>query len=136
MPTVGPTALICLAAVLAPAVYHTFANPEGDVSAVWVTVPPPHSELLAAKLVEARHAACVNILPKVSSVYRWEGQVTRDTEDLLMVKTLTSRVAELVAFVKQHHPYTVPEVIAVPIGQGNGDYLEWVRANAQPLPPL
>jgi periplasmic divalent cation tolerance protein len=82
---------------------------------------------LAESLVEAALAACVNILPGLTSVYRWEGKIAKDSEVLLMIKTTEQRVAEVVAHIQREHPYDLPEVIAHPIVAGLDSYLEWVR---------
>ncbi len=85
------------------------------------------AEALAESLVDQGLAACVNILPGVLSVYRWEGSLARDNEVLLLIKTTEQRLAELTAQIKTQHPYDVPEVIAHPIVAGLDNYLEWVR---------
>jgi periplasmic divalent cation tolerance protein len=82
---------------------------------------------LAESLVEAALAACVNILPGLTSVYRWEGKIAKDSEVLLMIKTTEQRVADVVAHIEREHPYDLPEVIAHPIVAGLDSYLEWVR---------
>lgn len=71
-------------------------------------------------------AACANIVPKIVSVYEWENKINEDSESLMMIKTRTSRVEELTAYVKANHPYKVCEVIAVPITNGNEAYLRWI----------
>lgn len=83
---------------------------------------------LAARLVEARVAACVNILAPCRSVYRWQGVVEDASEVPLLIKTTAARYAALEAEIRAHHPYEVPEVIAVPIVQGLPEYLSWVAA--------
>lgn len=92
------------------------------------TVPPDKATELAGLLVEQRLVACVNIVPAVTSVYRWEGQIETDTESLLIMKTVATRVAAATAAIKAAHPYRVPEVIALPFSEneGNGEYLNWV----------
>ncbi|MCG6941535.1 MAG: divalent-cation tolerance protein CutA [Thiohalocapsa sp.] len=85
------------------------------------------AESLAGELVEAGLAACVNILPSVRSVYRWQGAIERDEELLMLIKTSAARVDALIAHIRERHPYDVPEVICHPISAGNDDYLDWVR---------
>ena len=97
------------------------------VYVVFITAPRGKGEELAAKLVESRLAACVNVVNGVRSVYWWKGRVERDEEDLLIVKTTESRLEELIRLVKEVHPYEVPEVIAVPIEKGLPEYLAWVE---------
>ena len=82
---------------------------------------------IARALVEERLAACVNIVGRVESVYWWEGEVQESQEALLIIKSLRSRVEEVVRRVKELHSYTVPEVVAVEICGGNPDYLRWLR---------
>ncbi|MBI4754717.1 MAG: divalent-cation tolerance protein CutA [Betaproteobacteria bacterium] len=83
---------------------------------------------LATTLVEARLAACVNILAPCRSVYRWQGAVENATEVPLLIKTTRSRYAELQAAVRAGHPYELPEIVAVPVVAGLPDYLSWVAA--------
>lgn len=80
----------------------------------------------AHTLVDARLAACVNVLPVMDSVYRWEGQISRDGERQLFIKTSRLRLAELWEQVRKLHPYDMPEFIVLPIVDGNDAYLRWV----------
>lgn len=86
---------------------------------------------LAEALLKQRRAACVNIVPGVSSRFWWEGHLDSDQESLLIVKTKASLLDEIVALVKEVHTYDVPEVIALPIIGGNPDYLEWIGKELQ-----
>lgn len=83
------------------------------------------AESLARGIVEARLGACVQIVP-IRSVYRWDGEVRVDAEWQCVVKTSANRVDELVAHIKAHHTYDVPEVVVTPVAGGNDDYLRWV----------
>lgn len=104
----------------------------GAISAAYVTVPSMEvAKTLAAKIVAAKLAACVNIIPGVTSVYEWKGKIENDQELLLMIKTRSSLITELSDFVKENHPYDVPEVISVPIENGHLPYLDWVRATTK-----
>ncbi|XP_001662826.2 protein CutA homolog isoform X1 [Aedes aegypti] len=99
----------------------------GTHSIAYVTTPNANSaKELARKLVERKLAACVNIIPGLMSIYEWEGKINEDQEILLMIKTRTARVEELSKFVRENHPYSVAEVISVPIENGNPPYLEWL----------
>lgn len=80
----------------------------------------------ATALVEARLAACVNLLPVMESVYRWDGRVQRDSERQLIMKTSQERVATVWQRVRELHPYDVPEFIVLPIVDGNDAYLRWI----------
>ncbi|XP_058713568.1 protein CutA homolog [Poecile atricapillus] len=100
----------------------------GSVSAAFVTCPNLSvATELARALVLQGLAACVNIVPGVTSVYSWQGKLEEDSEVLLMIKTRSSRVPALTEFVRRQHPYEVPEVVALPVAQGNAPYLRWVR---------
>lgn len=83
---------------------------------------------LAGHLVEARLAACVNILAPCRSVYRWEGGIEDVEETPLLIKTTAARYAALEAAIRARHPYELPEIVAVPITHGLPDYLGWVAA--------
>jgi periplasmic divalent cation tolerance protein len=84
------------------------------------------AEDVASKLVEEHLAACVNILPGVSSYYRWEGEVQNEQEFLLILKTSTDRVDDLMDRMKTLHPYEVPEIVSIPVEAGYQPYLDWV----------
>ncbi len=81
---------------------------------------------IARQLVEAKCAACVNILPALESIYRWEGKVEEAKETLVLIKTTTDRFAALQDSLRQLHPYDVPEIIALPVDRGLPEYLRWV----------
>ncbi|MGH8482373.1 MAG: divalent-cation tolerance protein CutA [Nevskiaceae bacterium] len=97
-----------------------------DVLVVLVTCPPEKAQAIAGALVEERVAACVNVVPSLSSVYRWKGAVHNDAEALLLVKTSKDRFEALKQAVLKHHPYELPEVIAIQVDRGHAPYLEWV----------
>jgi len=84
------------------------------------------AESLAAMLVEERLAACVNILPAGRSVYEWQGKVEREAEHVLLIKSRRDRLPALEARLQEHHPYELPELIAVPIVEGLSSYLSWI----------
>jgi periplasmic divalent cation tolerance protein len=96
--------------------------------ACYVTVPDRTvGERIGRALVEKRFAACVNMIPGVISMYRWEGAVQQDEELLLMIKSQEHFVQDIVREVKSLHPYECPEVISVALGDGHDAYLSWVR---------
>jgi len=87
---------------------------------------------IAEALVGEGLAACVNTLPGITSVYLWKGEVQRDSEVLLLIKTTQARLPELTGRVRQLHPYELPEVIAVPVSGGLPDYIQWVITCTSP----
>lgn len=91
----------------------------------------PAAEALANALVEARLAACVNILAPCRSVYRWQGAIEAAEEVPLLIKTSSERYAALETAIRSHHPYTLPEVIALPVVQGLPAYLAWVNSETR-----
>ena len=97
---------------------------------VFITVPNKTvAETIAKGLLNAKLAACVNIVSGVESVYWWKEKIETANELLLIVKTRADLTADITRFVKKNHPYAVPEVIAVKITGGNEDYLNWLGAN-------
>jgi periplasmic divalent cation tolerance protein len=93
---------------------------------------PEDAERIARALVERRLAACVNVLPNVASVYRWKGEVSRDQELLLVIKTRRDRLEALRQALVGMHPYEVPELVAVPVEQGHEPYLSWIDESVKP----
>lgn len=89
---------------------------------------PDLAQKIALALVEGREAACVNILPGIRSVYRWERRVCDDAELLLIIKTTAGRFEAVRERIRQLHTYKVPEVIAVALTSGDPDYLRWLSA--------
>ncbi|MCL5036339.1 MAG: divalent-cation tolerance protein CutA [Chloroflexi bacterium] len=95
---------------------------------VFITVPGmEEGDSIGKTLVEERLAACVNVLPGITSHYIWEGKLESSPEALLIVKTGANRFEQLRSRVLELHPYNVPEVIAIPIVAGDPGYLDWVR---------
>jgi len=93
-----------------------------------VTVPSKEVGMGIAKaLLEAKLAACVNILPSISSLYTWEGEICEDEEVLLTIKTKAELFEKMfIPAIQELHPYKVPEIIALPIVIGAKNYLEWI----------
>jgi periplasmic divalent cation tolerance protein len=83
---------------------------------------------IALALVEERLAACVNILPRVQSIYRWEGAVESATEIPLLIKATAANYSALETAIRDRHPYTVPEIIALPVERGLPAYLDWIAS--------
>ena len=84
------------------------------------------AERLAHALLASHTAACVNILAECASVYRWQGQVETATEVPLLIKTVRGAYPQLEQTIRAHHPYELPEIVAVPIAAGLPAYLQWV----------
>jgi len=94
---------------------------------IYSTFPSPESADLAGKgLVEAHLAACVNIIPGMTSIYRWEGKIERGSEAVMIIKTRKGLVEAVIAAVKEQHPYTNPALLELPVGGGSADYLAWL----------
>ena len=82
---------------------------------------------LAEGAVAGKLAACANVVPSITSIFRWKGQVHRSPEVLLIMKTSTRRYPALAKFIRSKHSYEVPEIIALSVGRGSHPYLEWVQ---------
>jgi len=93
---------------------------------------PEDAERLARELVEGRLAACVNVLPSVTSFYRWKGRLEREEERLLLIKIREEDFERVRERVVALHPYEVPEVIALRIDRGHAPYLEWMDRSVGP----
>jgi periplasmic divalent cation tolerance protein len=99
---------------------------------VLVTAPTiGEAEMLGRKVIDQRLAACVNLVPDIRSLFRWEGKVTEESECLMIFKSTKSCYGELELTIRQHHSYTVPEVIVLPIIGGSASYLQWIRTETQ-----
>lgn len=94
---------------------------------------PPEARQIARTLVEERLAACVNIVPAVTSIYRWKGTVEEEPELILVIKTRAERVDALKARLVELHPYELPEFVVIPIGGGHPPYLDWLAEQVRPV---
>jgi periplasmic divalent cation tolerance protein len=95
---------------------------------IFTTTPNlEEAESLARKIVEARLAACVQILPEMKSFYFWENEIQNEPEHLLLIKTLEDKFDELEKFIKANHSYDVTEIVAVSSEKVSGDYLDWMK---------
>jgi len=104
-----------------------------DSLLVFTNLPDRASaDKLATLLIGQRLAACVNVLAPCDSVYRWQGEIQRDEEHPLLIKTAQDRYVELEAAIRANHPYELPEIIAVPIIRGLPTYLRWVEFETRP----
>lgn len=106
---------------------------------VFCSCPPMEARRLAKLVIAQRLAACAQIIPQIQSLYWWQGQITEDQEALLLFKTEPSVLPALTAFLSAHHPYTVPEILSVPVAadEGHQGYRAWlleqIRSAAEPL---
>lgn len=95
---------------------------------VFTTVDDPaEGTSLAESIVGAKLAACVQVLPKMTSVYLWEGSIHQGSEYLLLIKTVPEKYDELEAFINANHSYSVPEIVAVDAQRVSGPYLDWLK---------
>lgn len=97
-----------------------------NIRVVFITVPADEAKAMAKGIVVNRHAACVNIVPRTESYFWWDGEVKFEQEALLMVKTTQLALDRLIKFVRDEHPYEVPEIITLPVAEGLPEYLNWV----------
>uniref|UniRef100_A0A6S9JPG5 NAD(P)H-hydrate epimerase n=1 Tax=Heterosigma akashiwo TaxID=2829 RepID=A0A6S9JPG5_HETAK len=98
----------------------------------WITAPnEDEATTLAGKLVEGKMAACVNLIPGIKSIYSWKGNIEKDSEVLMMVKTRKSLLKGVTEFIASEHSYEVPETIAAQIIGGNSAYLKWLKDNTK-----
>ncbi len=95
---------------------------------IFCTCPDQKSaEDIAGHLINQKMAACVNIVPSITSMYEWQGKVETSQEHLLLIKSHTDKYEALASLIKSHHPYELPEIIAVPIERGLPEYLQWIN---------
>ncbi|MFC1913279.1 divalent-cation tolerance protein CutA [Chloroflexota bacterium] len=100
---------------------------ESSYITIFITVSTrAEADNIAGVLLNERRVACTNIIPEVSSLFRWREKLDSAQECLLIAKTKASQLDEVVRLVKENHSYQVPETIAMPIVGGNRDYLEWI----------
>jgi len=103
-----------------------------DISIVMVTVGNGEEALsIARTLVEEQLVACVNVVPRIRSIYRWKGEICDDEEQLLIMKTQSDLFPALQNRIRKLHSYEVPEIISFPIAEGLPEYLNWVIENTQ-----
>jgi len=99
---------------------------------VLTTLPSrPKACALAEKIIRRKLAACVNVLGPAESFFWWQGKMDRAKEYLLVIKTRASHFASLEKFLEKNHPYSVPEILALPVARGNSSYLNWLKASVR-----
>ncbi|MFP5285537.1 MAG: divalent-cation tolerance protein CutA [Thermoanaerobaculia bacterium] len=84
---------------------------------------------IAREIVARRQAACVNIVPGIRSIYRWKGKICKDSELLLVVKTLEDEFEEVAATIRELHSYELPEILTFNVGRGEQRFLEWIASS-------
>ncbi len=97
---------------------------------VLVTAPAKEAESLARKLLKERLVACANLVPKIQSLYWWQGKIEKASETLMILKAPKKNMGRLIKKIASLHPYEVPEVLALPIESGHKPYLEWAEKEA------
>jgi periplasmic divalent cation tolerance protein len=98
-------------------------------SLLYVTCPTEEEARVIARTLVGEHVvACANIIAGMRSVYRWQGEIAEDAETVLLLKTGTERVPQVIERVRALHSYTVPCIVELPLARGNPDYLEWIAA--------
>ena len=91
---------------------------------------------IGREMVARRHAACVNVMPGVRSVYRWKGKICRDGEYMLLIKTLAEEYDAVATTIRELHSYELPEILAFPVEQGDERFLAWIRESLDKTAPL
>jgi len=99
-----------------------------DVRVVLISIPRDEADRMALALVQERLAACVNIVPKITSYYWWDDAVQSDEEAMLIVKTTQQKFDALMKYVLENHPYELPEIIGMLLGSASPDYVAWVKS--------
>ncbi|XP_028640926.1 protein CutA homolog isoform X1 [Grammomys surdaster] len=132
------TCLLILTAVLMFPMLRTFSlwlhssftgrYVSGSYSIVFVNCPNEQiARDIARAILDKKMASSVNILPKISSLYFWKGEIEEGTEVSLLIKTKTSKVSRLFAYMRLAHPFEIPEVFSIPMDQGDARYLKWLE---------
>ena len=99
-----------------------------DIQLVYVPFPDENTaEEIATKLLEERLIACVNLMPRGTSLYHWEGALKKSSEVVAFLKTTRAAMPQLKTFLKNHHPYASPCILALTVDEGEGDFLQWIQ---------
>lgn len=107
---------------------HSLINSRMKEKIGFITVPSKElGEIITNALIEQHLVACVNIIPQVTSIYRWKGEICRDSELLCIMKTSEDKIETIIQKVKELHSYEVPEIIFIPIEAGLPAYLKWIQ---------
>jgi periplasmic divalent cation tolerance protein len=97
-----------------------------NIRLVFITAPPSKAEVMARSMVERRLCACANVVQAVKSFYYWKDDIQNEAESLIILKTTQQRIDDVIKYVKEVHPYEVPEVLTVPVAEGLPDYVNWM----------
>ncbi|CNJ64113.1 divalent cation tolerance protein CutA [Yersinia enterocolitica] len=101
-----------------------------DAIVVLCTAPDEASaQDLAAQVLGEKLAACATLLPGATSIYSWEGKLQQEYEVQLLFKSNSCHQQALLSYIKQHHPYQTPELLVLPVRDGDKDYLSWLNAS-------
>ena len=112
-------------------------NEAAEIIIVFITTGSgEEADKIARILVGQRKAACVNIVSGIESLYWWKSKIESAKESMLIVKTLSSELPELIKIVKLNHSYQLPEIIAIPVVGGSDNYLKWLRGEIKTQPSL
>lgn len=103
-----------------------------NVVLVYVTVPVSHASKLAQELVSSKLAACVNRIDGIESTYSWEGRIVTDKESLLLCKSTSERAEQIIAFIRDRHPYSVPGISVLRVVDGHKQFLDWIVESVKP----
>ena len=102
-----------------------------NIRVVFISIPRDEAGQFGRELVENRLCACVNIIPKIESYFWWDNEVEKDEEALLIVKTTQEKMADLMAWAKENHPYDTPEIISLSLAEGLPEYVSWVKSETR-----
>lgn len=86
---------------------------------------------ISHKLVEEKLAACINIIPQITSIYHWQNEITQDSEFLMLIKTTKTNFDKVKQKITELHPYEVPEIISLKLDDGSAPYLDWIKHSCQ-----
>ena len=103
-----------------------------NVKLIYVTTPSrDEAEKIAETVVTEKRAACANIIEGITSLFQWDGKLCRETETILILKTTEDQVAALTTRIQEMHSYECPCIVALPIDDGNPDFLKWISTSTQ-----